>query len=245
MTPLEPADLGTILLIWAHPDDETYLAGAVMAAAAAAGQRVVCVSATLGELGTSDPEAWPPARLGRLRAWEAAAAMAVLGVTEHHALGWPDGGLASIPAADGVAAIACLLDDVRPDTILTFGPDGQTFHPDHIAVHRWVSAAWAKGGAGSGCCSAPTRRRISPGGATSTSKWGVYMTDDRPVATPDGHLALRYVPEGAALDQKLAALSAMASQTADARALLGPAAYAAMAAEEAFRQAPCCGGDGC
>lgn len=76
-------------------------------------------------------------------------------------------------------------------------------------------------------------------------QWGVYMTDDRPVATPDGHLALRYVPEGAALDQKLAALSAMASQTADARALLGPAAYAAMAAEEAFRQAPCCGGDGC
>ena len=77
------AELGTILSIWAHPDDETYLAGGVMAAARDNGQRVVCVSLTAGELGTSEPERWPPDRLGRLRRWEAAAAMAVLGVDDH------------------------------------------------------------------------------------------------------------------------------------------------------------------
>ena len=65
--PLTPASLGTILSIWAHPDDETYLAGGLMAAAADAGQRVVCVSATAGEQGTSDPRTWPPERLGAAR----------------------------------------------------------------------------------------------------------------------------------------------------------------------------------
>ena len=65
-----------------------------MAAARDLGQRVVCVSATAGEHGTDDPETWPPDRLGQVRRWEAAAAMAVLGVTEHHILGLPDGGLA-------------------------------------------------------------------------------------------------------------------------------------------------------
>src|SRR5688500_17652739 len=108
-----------------------------MAAARTAGQRVVCVSATAGELCTDDPVAWPPARLGRVRRWEAAAAMAVLGVEEHHVLGWADGGLADRPAMEGEAAVACLLDEVRPDTVLTFAPDGQTSHPDHVTVHRW------------------------------------------------------------------------------------------------------------
>ena len=136
-----PDQLGTILSIWAHPDDESYLSAGVMAAAAAAGQRVVCVSATAGELGTSDPDAWPPERLGQVRRWEAAAAMAVLGVDEHRFLDLPDGAL---PAHDeaGTAMVVQLIDEIRPDTILTFGPDGVTFHPDHIAVHRWVTAAW-------------------------------------------------------------------------------------------------------
>ena len=70
----------TMLSIWAHPDDETFLAAGIMAAAVDRGDRVVCVSATAGERGTPDPEAWPPARLGALRRREAAAAMAVLGV---------------------------------------------------------------------------------------------------------------------------------------------------------------------
>src|SRR5262245_43604729 len=89
------AELGTILSLWAHPDDETYLSAGVMAAAADRDQRVVCVSATAGEHGTPHPDVWPPDRLGRIRRWEAAAAMAVLGVTEHRILGLPDGGLAA------------------------------------------------------------------------------------------------------------------------------------------------------
>src|SRR5688572_4360145 len=62
---------GTVLSVWAHPDDETYLAGAIMADAVRGGSRVVCVTATRGELGSSDPERWPPgAPLAELRTWE-------------------------------------------------------------------------------------------------------------------------------------------------------------------------------
>src|SRR4249919_2707816 len=67
---------GTILSVWAHPDDETYLAAGLMAAAVQAGQRVVCVTATRGELGSTDPDRWPPgeavaaSRWTRARRWE-------------------------------------------------------------------------------------------------------------------------------------------------------------------------------
>ena len=54
-------DQVTLLALYAHPDDETYLAGGLMAAVARAGGRVVHVTATLGELGTSEPDRWPPA----------------------------------------------------------------------------------------------------------------------------------------------------------------------------------------
>src|SRR5688572_19253134 len=104
-----PEDLGTIASIWAHPDDETFLAGGVMAAAAAGGQRVICVSATAGELGTSDPQTWPPERLGRVRRWEASAAMAILGVADHRWLGYADGSLADLQPDDPVDRLADIL----------------------------------------------------------------------------------------------------------------------------------------
>ncbi len=53
--------LGTVLGVCAHPDDEAYLSGGLMALARSAGSRVVCVTATRGEQGTTDPRTWPPA----------------------------------------------------------------------------------------------------------------------------------------------------------------------------------------
>jgi LmbE family N-acetylglucosaminyl deacetylase len=228
-----PAELGTILSVWAHPDDETYLAAGVMAAARDAGQRVVCATATLGEHGTSDPVTWPPERLGRVRRWEAAAAMAVLGVVEHEVLGLPDGSLADHEAA-GVAWVGRLIDEVRPDTILTFGPDGITGHPDHVAVHRWVLRAWLRRGRpGRLLCATATVEHLARFGGLY-EEWGIYMTDDRPTGVPESDLACHVVLRGPDLDRKLTALRAMATQTAGAIAALDPERYAAMAAEEAF-----------
>ena len=90
-------DLGTVLGVWAHPDDEAFLTAGLMAAARDNGQRVVCVTATLGERGTPDALRWPPGRLGPTRVHELRASLAALGVSEHHLLGVPDGGCATAP----------------------------------------------------------------------------------------------------------------------------------------------------
>jgi len=228
-----PSSLGTILSIWAHPDDETYLAAGVMAAARDHGQRVVCVSATAGERGTPDPHAWPPLRLGQVRRWEAEAAMSVLGVDEHHFLGLPDGGLSDHDHA-GVACVTELLDDVRPDTILTFGPDGITFHADHIAVHRWVTRAWEdRGRPGRLLYAAPTVEHLDEFGELY-EQWDMYMTDERPVGVPADRLAVHVRLCGRELDRKLTALRAMATQTSSLIAMLGPEIYAHQVAEESF-----------
>ena len=235
---LQVRDLGTIASIWAHPDDETYLAGGTMAAAAANGQRVVCVSATAGELGTDDPTSWPPERLGRVRRWEAAAAMAVLGVTEHRFLDLPDGGLADLDPDAPVARLAELLAEVEPDTTLTFGPEGGTFHPDHQTISRWVGLAWEKAGRpGRVLHAALTEDHLQEWGARYED-WGVFMSDERPTGVPRDELAYELVLDGPALDQKIASLCAMHTQVAPALALLGEADYRASNAAEAFVLAP-------
>ena len=94
------AGLGTVLGIWAHPDDEAYLSGGLMALASDLGSRVVCVTATRGELGTPDPETWPPQRLAAERSVELVRCLEVLGVSEHHWLGYRDGRCADVPVPD-------------------------------------------------------------------------------------------------------------------------------------------------
>jgi LmbE family N-acetylglucosaminyl deacetylase len=230
------ADLGTILSVWAHPDDETYLAGGLMADAADRGNRVVCVSLTAGEHGTPDPEAWPPLRLGRRRRWEAAAAMAVLGVTEHRVLGLPDGALADYEE-QGRAIVEQLLDEVEPDTILSFGPDGVTFHPDHIAVSRWVTEAWRRRGCrGRLLHATSTDEHLARFGAFY-EEWNTYMTAERPFGVRRDELAVDLRLDGWRLDRKLTALAAMPSQTGDVMAGVDAGIYARMVAEESFLDA--------
>jgi LmbE family N-acetylglucosaminyl deacetylase len=233
-----PDDLGTIASIWAHPDDETYLAGGVMAAAAARGQRVVCVSATAGELGTSDPHGWPPERLGRVRRWEAAAAMAILGVADHRWLDYADGTLAGLEPDGPVDRLAGILTDIRPDTTLTFGPDGYTFHPDHRTVSGWVDLAWRRAGRpGRLLHAAMTDQHLAAWGQRY-EQWGVFMSDERPIGVPTDRLALDVRLTGAALDQKVAALTAMYTQTAPTIALLGEDDFRALNVQEGFIEAP-------
>jgi LmbE family N-acetylglucosaminyl deacetylase len=133
---------GTLLGVWAHPDDETYLSAGLMLRAARSGARVVCATATRGELGTDDHHAWPPARLGERRVRELRTALAQVGVRESRRLELRDGACAEVHPDDGTAMIQALIDEVQPDTIVTFGPDGITGHPDHVAVSQWTTDAW-------------------------------------------------------------------------------------------------------
>lgn len=146
---LQPGDipkLGTILSIWAHPDDETYLAGGVLSAAIDNGQMVVCVTATKGEAGSQDSSRWPSERLGKIREAELEQALKILGIKHHYYLGCIDGCCCDAPHPKILTQLRRLIKRYEPDTVLTFGPDGWSGHPDHKQASEWVREAAARHG---------------------------------------------------------------------------------------------------
>jgi LmbE family N-acetylglucosaminyl deacetylase len=228
-------ELGTIMSVWAHPDDEAYLCGGIMATATAAGSRVVCVTATRGELGVTDPVRWPPEQLGTIREAEMAECLRLLGVKEHHWLGYPDGGCAAIEPAVAVQRVADLLDAVRPDTVLTFASDGQTGHPDHVAVHHWTRAAVRQTGIGDLLVVANSPEWIEENLA-GMRELGVIVGD--PPTGWQGPLSIDLVLDADTLELKLAALAAQTSQTEALRAVAGEDYYRKLISVERFGPLP-------
>lgn len=157
-----------LLLVHAHPDDETITTGGTIAAHVAAGAAVTVVTCTLGEEGeilgpelqelTSDRGD----QLGGYRMHEIAAAMQALGVSDHRFLGGPgryrDSGMIGWPAneaprafwraatdpllfAQAVDGLVAILREVRPQVLVTYDENGGYGHPDHIMAHRVAMAA--------------------------------------------------------------------------------------------------------
>jgi LmbE family N-acetylglucosaminyl deacetylase len=217
----DAADLGTVLGIWAHPDDEAFLSAGLMAAARAAGKRVVCVTATLGEHGTDDPQQWPPHRLGRVRSHEVRASLAALGVHEHLLLGITDGRCAAQPHDALVRRLARVIDIVAPDTIVTFGPDGLTGHEDHQTVSAWATAARAAAAPDTRLLYATTTEEFVEKWEPAREAFDVFLAHGLPLRTPAADLAveLRLPPD--LLDRKIVALRAQASQTTGLIAAVG------------------------
>ena len=225
----------TVLSVWAHPDDEAFVAAGALAGAAGRGCRVVSVYATLGEHGWQGAPERRPRDLGGVRSRELAGALAALGVDEWRCLGYPDGGLAGIPFMDGVARLLDILEDVRPDHVITFGSDGFTGHPDHRTVSAWTTAAVRHWDA-----SITTVRhtaiteewadRFAPALSEVNAFWPGH-----PVATPASELTWSRRLDERLLDRKIAALRAHRSQTARLFATFGEPFLRAMAATEWFR----------
>jgi LmbE family N-acetylglucosaminyl deacetylase len=232
------AGWGTILGVWAHPDDEAYLSAGLMALAVEAGNRVVCVTATRGERGTDDPSRWPPERLARRRSEEIAVSLAALGVDDHRWLDHRDGECESAPVDVAARPLVALIDAVQPDTIVTFGPDGFTGHPDHVAVSRWVSAACRR-------AARPPRRVWWAAAAASWAARHAALHDRIPVfeghgpqVVADHELAAIVEPEPVVLDRKMAALRAQRSQTRQLIDAVGEATYREWWSCEYFAPAP-------
>ena len=133
-----------------------------------------------------------------------------------------------------IARIARLIDDVQPDTILTFGLDGMTSHTDHIAVHHWVTAAWTLSGCRARLLYATTTTDHVARFGDLYVDWNMSMSDQRPTGVPAEQLAVHVVLEGAERERKLAALRSMSTQTGSSIATIDPEVYAAQVAEEAF-----------
>ena len=157
-----------LLLVHAHPDDESIGTGATMARYAAEGAQVTLVTCTLGELG----EIIPPSlsylaegdggRLGEYRIGELNAACAELGVTDHRFLGgpgrWRDSGMMGTAGNDdprcfwradvdeAADALLGVIREVRPQVLVTYDANGFYGHPDHIQAHRVAMRAFQQAG---------------------------------------------------------------------------------------------------
>jgi N-acetyl-1-D-myo-inositol-2-amino-2-deoxy-alpha-D-glucopyranoside deacetylase len=147
-----------LLLVHAHPDDESIGTGATMAKYAAEGVQVTLVTCTLGEMGEIIPPSLQhlsPDQLGEYRIGELKAACAELGVGDHRFLGgpgrWRDSGMMGTPPNDdprcfwradvdeAAAVLLELIEEVKPQVIVTYDANGYYGHPDHIQAYR---VAW-------------------------------------------------------------------------------------------------------
>lgn len=228
-------DLGTMLGVWAHPDDETYLAAGLMARSVREGARVVCITATRGEGGSMDEEVWPPETMGEVRTAEMERSMQILGVTEHHWLDLPDIDMDTPLPDEGYERVRALVAEVRPDTILTFGPDGMTGHLAHMSVSAWATRALDEAGK-------PGSRVLY---ATATPDWveeflpvwepfDVFRPGTPPV-TPHDQLAIDFTLPPDLLQVKVDAILAHQSQVQSIFEAVGEEVWWRQMAFEGFR----------
>ena len=154
-----PTHTPTILLVHAHPDDETSTTGGTIARYAAAGVRVVLVTCTNGELGdsaeghTPDHEDHSTEAVVAHRMEELDESVRILGISRLVLLGYHDSGMMgwlqnemegafwSTPVSEAAARLAEVIDEEQPDVVITYDENGFYGHPDHIQANRITVAA--------------------------------------------------------------------------------------------------------
>ena len=219
-----------LLLVHAHPDDESIGTGATIARYAAEGAQVTLVTCTRGELG----EVIPPElaylaadgdRLAEYRVTELAAACAALGIADQRFLGgpgrWRDSGMMGLPANDSpdcfwqadvataAAELAKVIAEVRPQVVVSYDENGFYGHPDHIQAHRVTTEAI-------GVAASPDQARpwqVAKFYATAMPQSVAVARGLPPVWVPDGQVTTEIDGTGY-LAAKTAALRAHATQIA-------------------------------
>ncbi|WSY64716.1 N-acetyl-1-D-myo-inositol-2-amino-2-deoxy-alpha-D-glucopyranoside deacetylase [Nocardia sp. NBC_00881] len=156
------AATGGLLLVHAHPDDESITTGGTIAHYRRLGVPVTVVTCTLGEEGEVIGDEWAQLvadhadQLGGYRIQELTHALSALGAAPPLFLGgagrWRDSGMAGTPAAnkprvfvrsgdEAVSALTELVLEVRPRVVVGYDPNGGYGHPDHIRAHEITTAA--------------------------------------------------------------------------------------------------------
>jgi LmbE family N-acetylglucosaminyl deacetylase len=228
--------LGTVLGVWAHPDDDIYLSSGLMVAGVRSGDRVVDVTATRGEGGSMDEERWPSASMAEVRTKELLRSLEILGVEEHRFLDGPvDTDMQTGLDEAGAPQVRRIMEEVRPRTVLTFGPDGMTGHEGHKSVCRWTTEAF---------------RDVAPAGArlyyaTQTPEFAAQwlprlepfdiFLPGTPPQTPRAELAIAFELPPDVLDLKVKAIQAHESQIEGLLEVFGEEGLKVFMAEEYFR----------
>ncbi|HEY0932567.1 MAG TPA: N-acetyl-1-D-myo-inositol-2-amino-2-deoxy-alpha-D-glucopyranoside deacetylase [Trebonia sp.] len=220
----------SLLLVHAHPDDESIGTGATMARYAAEGARVTLVTCTLGELGeiiSPDLRHLFPDELGQHRVVELERACAALGVTDHRFLGgegrYRDSGMADLPDSDdprcfwqanveeAAAALVKVIEEVEPSVIVTYDANGFYGHPDHIQAHRVTRRAHELcGQAAKLYATAVPRSVLTRAAELPADSWFARRTDFSS-AVPDDQVTTE-IDAPAYLEAKRAALRAHETQ---------------------------------
>ncbi len=132
----------TLVAIFAHPDDEAFGTGGTLAKYAHEGVEVHLVMATLGESGQiANPAIQPAEPMGVFRERELRNACEAYKIAGLHLLGYMDGQTTIVSQSGAVYKIVKLLREIQPQVVISFGPEGIYGHYDHLAVHRWATAA--------------------------------------------------------------------------------------------------------
>jgi LmbE family N-acetylglucosaminyl deacetylase len=154
----------TMMAVHAHPDDEASSTGGVLATYSAQGIRTVVVTCTNGEFGDGPGGVKPGANghdeqaVARQRLAELRESAAILGVSDLELLGYHDSGMpdweykdradafCNVPEADVAARISALIEQYRPQVLITYDDKGPYQHPDHVHASRAAQAAFAGSG---------------------------------------------------------------------------------------------------
>ncbi len=134
-----------LLTVFAHPDDETFRPGGMLALLGQCGVRVEVLTFTHGEAGScGDPPLCTPTELPTVREHELRSACAALGTQPPRLLDYADGHLHEADSEVMVSQILSIVNEIKPQVLLSFGLDGLSGHPDHIAVGRWTVDAFRR-----------------------------------------------------------------------------------------------------
>lgn len=136
-----------LLAVFAHPDDETFRCGGLLALLAERGVQVHVLCATRGEAGScGDPPICSAEELAEVRTRELQCACDILGIRPPRFLDYPDGKLRKVDVEEAIGRIKAAAQKLRPQILLTWPADGLSGHPDHQAVSRWTSAMFEEMG---------------------------------------------------------------------------------------------------
>lgn len=138
-------------------------------------------------------------------------------------------------AADRIAGV---IDEIRPDTVVTFGPDGLTGHDDHRAVSGWVDVAVRRVASPPRVLHAVVEDGTHQRLARLTERFDASVAPGLPLTLPREALAIHLELDDAVLERKLVALRAHATQTLPVIAALGEDDYRRWVAVESFVAAP-------
>jgi LmbE family N-acetylglucosaminyl deacetylase len=239
----------SVLAVYAHPDDELFHGGGMLAHLSDRGVRVVLACATRGEAGRPHASVQPVADLGALRAAELHRSCELLGIEPPVFLGFHDSArkerqrhndpraLANVDMLEVEAAIRRVIEDVKPQVLITFDPHGGYYHPDHVAIHRATTAAFYSSGVGG--ADAPERlfysvfsREAYREHSARTRGWGVTEGLDPDVFAVARELIALSFDARSYMDRKRAAFAAYRSAFGAAADMLH--AFEPIMVEEAF-----------